>query len=483
MKYYPVQKLNELATKIVAFMPALERFFLNDDTIKEASKKLYHYVPTETYKNRQRPFAALIQGKIEKLFSKQELQRTLIYSKDNGLKGGVVDHHGILNHPVLIGVNIVPHFFRMFNRNANGDILTFATGNVPLNDPFHRRGFMVGGCKVNLFPKKDKNKIVYGLKKYDFQFVRSLQATHQWKFHSHEIQNFLQNIQKIIDSIDFSSCRTLGDQITKLNFYLWPLLFAQDLREKISNLVSIEYDDIVIEYLLYVLENDKESFIYRMLLEKDFRDRMLAHFEGKVGAWDEEKNRGTQFFWGINENNEHLRMKLVGGKLQSEDLDFETNWDLESLSDALRRKRILPGMLLKFSLILFYMGLKPFAGYGSGSYLAVLQKDMMKFLQNEYTKEAENVKSITVNNVTSVPVLLRRSKDGKIENFFAFDIMASGGLSEKYFEKINSVPLKFFMAPSLNAIYEYAFNLYGSGKKENIVATPDNYESLLSGVI
>jgi hypothetical protein len=483
MKYYPSAKLDELTKRVIGLMPNLERFFLSEDTISENSKKLYSYSPTEIYLKRQKEFSRLIQKKMQKLFSERELKQIKIPAINEGLKGGVVDHCGILNHPVLIGVNIVPNFFRMFNRAANGDILTFATGNIPLNDPFHRRGFMIGERKVNLFPKSDKNKVVYGLPKHNFSITQSLQITHQWKFHPPEIQKFLQEIQNIIDSVDFSNCECLGDQMTRINFHLWPLLFSEGLRKNVSDLISIEYDDVVIEYLLSILNHNKESFIYRMLFDVNFRTKMVAYFEGKIGAWDEENNRGTQFFWGLDDKNEHLRMKLDGDKLKSEDSDLTIDWNLESLTDALSKRKILPGMFLKFSLILFYTGIKPFAGYGSGNYLAVLQKDMMEFLENDYPSEVENIKNLIVNNVTSVPVLLHRNKDGKIENFFAFDIMLNGGLSETYFKKIDSVPLKFFMASNLNTIYEYAFNLYGKGEKENIVATPEDYESLLSDII
>jgi hypothetical protein len=483
MKYYPNQKLDDITKKIIELMPSLEQFFLSEDTILENSKKIYFYSPTETYYKRQKKFFELIQKKIKKLFSEKEFCNIKLFSIDEGLKGGVVDHHGILNHPVLVGVNIVPHFFRMFDRDSNGDILTFATGNVPLNDPLHRRGFMIGGRKVNLFPKSDKNKILYGLPKYNFSIIQSLQLTHQWKFHPSEIQKFLQEIQTKINEIDFSTCETLGDQITKINFYLWPLLFNSELRSKVSNLISIEYDDIIIEYLLFVLNNDKESFIYRMLFDNNFCERTLEHFEGKFGAWYRERNKGTQFFWGLDERNEHLRMKMIGNRLQSDDGNFTVNWNLEDISSALYNKKLLPGMFLKFSLILFYMGLKPFAGYGSANYLSVLQKEMINFLKNEYPDEVKNIQTLIVNNLTSVPVLLHRGKNGKIENFFAFDIMFSGGLSKEYFEKINSIPLKFFMAPNLNTMYEYAFNLYGKGQKENILVTPDDYEVLLSGII
>ena len=464
MKYYPVAKLNEIALRIVELMPALEPFFISEDAVLENSKKLYTYIALDKYKQRQKYFVSLIRKKIGSLFSKEELEQIQIPLSGDGLKGGVVDHHGILNHPVLIGANIVPHFFRMFDRNVNGDILTFATGNVPLNDPFHRRGFMIDGRKVNLFSRADKHKIVYGLDKYDFP------------------RKFPPNTQDLIDAIDFSSCHTLGDQITKINFYLWPLLFERSFRRKISNLISLEYDDMVIEYLLHVLETDQGSFIYQMLFDNSFRTRLIDYFQGRTGAWDEANNRGTHFFWGLGGKHEQLRMKLKNSKLQSTDGSFEIAWNLEELTRALRYKQILPGMLLKFSLILFYMGLKPFAGYGSANYLSVLQKDFLEFLRSDFPDEVSNIRELTVNNVTSIPVLLRH-RAGKIEDYFAFDIITNGGLPESYFKTLNSVPLKYFMAVNLNRMYDYAFNLYGQGEKETVVATEGDYERLLSKTI
>lgn len=361
--------------------------------------------------------------------------------------------------------------------------MTFATGNVPLNDPFHRRGFMIGGNKVNLYPKADKDKIVYGLGKYKFDFIENLNLTHQWKNHSAQAQEFLQKVQKIIAGIDFSSCESLGDQLTKINFYLWPLLFNETIRPQVSNLISVEYDDIVIEYLLKTSQEDPKSFIYQMLFDEAYLKKVISHFEGKTGAWDEKRKLGSHLFWGISNNNEHLRMKLAGNKFHSEDGSLKINWDLESIAQALREKKLLPGMLLKFSLILFYMGMKPFAGYGSANYLGTLQKDMIEFLKTDFPEESERIKSLQVNNLTSVPVLLKRGKEGNIENYFAFDIMFNGGLTQEYFKKINSVPLKFFMTPNLNTMYEYAFNLYGKGEKSLIVVDASDYEKLLGKVI
>jgi hypothetical protein len=57
--------------------------------------------------------------------------------------------------------------------------------------------------------------------------------------------------------------------------------------------------------------------------------------------------------------------------------------------------------------------------------------------------------------------------------------LLNGGLGKGYFEKVNSVPLKFFMAPFLTSIYDYAFNLYGKGEKESVAIDSSDFHSLL----
>lgn len=78
-------------------------------------------------------------------------------------------------------------------------------------------GVLLNGKKINLYPKGDKNKVVFGLSKYDFDFVNRLKfESHQWHEFTSEEQAILEKIRNIIINIDFSTCQYLGDQLKLL---------------------------------------------------------------------------------------------------------------------------------------------------------------------------------------------------------------------------------------------------------------------------
>lgn len=480
--FYKISKLDELTQEILDMMPALQEFFESEDTIEEYSKKLNDYQSDQIYIDRQKKFIEIAKNKINRLFNSEEKKKIKVLDNiEQGLKSGVVDHHGILNEPILLGVNIVSDYYKLFDREKNGDIFTFATGNVPLNDAFHRRGFMIDGKRVNIFRRDDKSKFVFQLSVQKINFVDSLKKNNQWNLYSRQTQNFLLQAQELISSIDLAGCETLGDQLTKINFHLWPLIFNSETREKVSNLISLEYEELAIDYLIYVLETDKSSFIYRFLFDVETREKALIHFEGKTGAWDGKRNRGTHFFWYYSDENKQVRLRLEKEVLVSEDGSIKIDWTEEEIVKSLRIRKLVPGMLLKYSLLIFYLGIRPLTGLGSTYYISLMQQDMFKFLKERYPEEAERMSKIKVNNMTTVPVVLKKTKQG-IEDYFAFDVMKDGGLTKEYLHRINQVSLKNFMATGLNVTYDYAFSKYGKGKKKEIIIKPEDYSSLFEGV-
>ena len=481
MKYYPIEKIDNFTRQIVDLMPPLEEFFANEDTIEPYSKNLHNPQTQQVYLERQKVFLELIQTKLHRIFNATERKKIkILEDSSKGLEAGVMDHHGILNDPILFGTNIVINYYRMFDREKNGDMLTFGTGNVPLNDPFHRRGFMIEDKRVILYKKEEKNNLVFQSPVRKIDYIESLKKNHFWHLYSQVAQKCLLETQDMISNIDFSGCEILGDQIVKINFYLWPLFFEQKIRSNVSNLISLEYDDLVIDYLIFVLENTADSFISRMLLDIKFRDRALEHFEGATGAWNKKTGKGSHFFWAI-QNNQQVRLTLADDILKSADGAVKLEWNKQALIEALKRRQILPCMLLKFSLIIFYMGLWPFTGYGSTNYITVMQRQLSDFLETDFPEEVDRIRKMKVNNMTSIPVVLRK-KENLIENYFAFDVIKDGGLPMDYLDKINKVPLKYFLAPRLDQLYEYAFNLYGKGAKSNIKITSDDCQPLFKKV-
>ena len=461
-KFYSDDKLNEIANEVVKFLPSLAFFYRSEEILSEYSKRINDYKPNETHLKRQLRFKQKIKEKIQRLFSKEELKKIDIgYINDDwGVEGGIVEHHGILDDPLLLSVHLVSNFYKLLNRSEYGDIFTFATGNIPLNEPFRRSGFKLAGRKINLFPKADRDKVVYGLGKYDFDIVARLQKAHQWHTYSKEQQNFLQKITNIIKNIDFSNCKYIGDQLTKINFYLWPYLFEEKLRPNIANLISLEYDEIVIDYLIYVLNNEKESFVYQMLFNETFKQKVIQEFSGVPGAWDDERGVGSYFFWALDENNERIHLELQNGYLVGKNKNYKVPFDLKSITAELEAKRMLPGMLLKFALIMFYMGMKPFAGY-SLEYLTRMKERMIKLLSEDFPEEAKLIEEIPLDNMNLISIC-KGSDDGKVKDLNAFDVFYQGGFGKDYFDKLDKVKFQDFMAPFLLFAYNYGLDKYGT---------------------
>ena len=461
--FYSDPKLNEVANEVIKYLPSLAPFYASEETLSEYSRRINLYRPNPVHLARQKRFKQKLKEKVEHLFNETERADLKIdLGEDWGVTGGIVDHHGIIDHPWLLAVHLVSNFYKLLNRETAGDILTFATGNVPLNEPFRRRGFTLNGKKINLYPKGDKNRVVFGLPPYDFDFVNRLKfESHQWHQFTPAEQATLEGAQAVIKGIDFSSCRYLGDQLTKINFHLWPLLFEEKLRPRTARFVAVEYDDIVIDYLVQVLQHERDSFVYQMLFEEKFRVKVLERFEGAVGAWSDEGGVGTHFFWGLDDNNEHVRLELKDGYLVGGDGSFKVEFTPEAVAERLLQKKLLPGMLLKFSLIMFYMGMKPLAGY-SLEYLTRMKQKMIEVLEEDFPEEAELAGQVPLDNMNLISICQGRDEQGTLKELHAFDIFFRGGLKEEYFQKLDSHAFKEFMIAPLLFAYDYGLGKYGN---------------------
>ncbi|MEI7497798.1 MAG: hypothetical protein WCK11_00760 [Candidatus Falkowbacteria bacterium] len=475
-QFYADKNLNEVANEVIKYMPSLEAFYQSKETLSEYSKRVNLYKPNKIHLERQSRFKQKLNEKIGRLFTKQELSdMKLNINNEWGVIGGIVDHHGILDHPWLLAVHLVSNFYKLLHRDTEGDILTFATGNVPLNEPFRRRGFLLNGKKINLFPRNDKDKVVFGLPKYEFDFVNRLKTeSHQWHTFTPKEQEVLEKIQSVIKNIDFSTCQYLGDQLTKINYYIWPYLFEEKLRGNVARFVSIEYDDLVIDYLVYVLKNEPNSFIFKMLFNDLFREKVLQKFEGAVGAWNEDGGSGTHFFWGLDEKNEHVRLELHNNFLVSNEDDFKIELSPEVICEKLLEKKLLPCMLLKFSLIIFYMGMKPLAGY-SLEYLTRMKQKIVEVLKEDFPIDAKLASLVPLDNMNLASICQGRNEHGDLKELHAFDIFYRNGFNEEYFKKLDSHPFNEFMVPPLLFAYNYGRNKYGNQdkKKEFIITEAD----------
>ena len=486
--FYSNAQLNEIVREVLKYLPSFEPFYESTESLTEYSRRISSYRAHSTHLNRQTRFKERIRKKIQSLFNTDELHGiNLDFMNDEwSIVGGIVEHHGILDHPLLLSVSLVSNFYKLLNRNQSGDILSFATGNISLNEPFRRRGLVMNERKINLFPRSDKEKVVYGLNKYDFDIINRLKVSHQWHSLTRDEQKIFIKINGLIHNIDFSSCNSIGDQLTKINFHLWPLLFHENLRNRLANLISLEYEDIVIDYLIFVLEHEQGSFVYQMLFDDGLRNEIFKEFAGVPGAWDEAKGVGTYFFWALDEHNKRIRLGFKDGCLVGNNESFKLKFELPLLINEMREKRMLPGMLLKFALIMFYMGMKPLAGF-SLEYLTRMRTRMARILQNNFPQEAGMIELIPLDNMNLISICKGINSRGRLHDLHAFDIMYHGGFREDYFEKLDRIPFRDFMASSLLFAYDYGIDKYGTNQdkenKKRFAVTEETLQKPLLGLV
>lgn len=105
---------NLMIAQIKKYSPIFKRFFELDLSLKEYSKGIYNFIHHPVYIKRQAIVKAEILKKFEKIFG-PDCQERLNIKLDEQLACNIVDHHQILNHPLLISDNVIaniPKFFK-----------------------------------------------------------------------------------------------------------------------------------------------------------------------------------------------------------------------------------------------------------------------------------------------------------------------------------------------------------------------------------
>ncbi len=456
--FYEDPGLNKIANLVVELMPTLAQFFRSEETLGEYSLRINTYQAPAAHIERQKYLKKLIREKIDTIFNNKERENIdLRLDDETGLTAGSMDHHGILNHPILTSIHALTNFYKLYNHKEFGDILTFATSNVPFNDPFHRRGIIFHDKKINLFPKKYEHKLMWGMPKYDFDIAGRLKEKHQWHLFDEKEQKFLEKITEEIRSLDFYGCRYLGDQMTKINFYLWKKLFPPEDQGRIANLIVVE-DTVFTDYLINLIKNEPESFVCQMIFNNDFRTKAIKKLEGIPGAWDEEKVVGSQLFWLIDEENERVRLTvqdgyLVGGK-------YKIKLEPAQIIDFLEKRKMIPCMLLKFSLVIVYLGMKTLTGF-SVEYTTRMVRAVRELLKDDFPEEFGLSKNIILDSMNVASITLGPDGHGGLRELYVFDVIYNGGFDKKILDKLGRMAYRDLLIPYLAFAYNYGLSKYG----------------------
>jgi hypothetical protein len=434
--------LEILRAGIQKHSPVVAEFFGREEKLSEYSKTLYQYESNPIHLKRQEVLAKAMEEKIKKLFN-HEVKLNL------PLTINIVDHHAILNHPMLIATNVIANAHQLLENKKSIVVLTSSI--VPPNNFFNKKGFELHEKRVQLFSNQEMHQASVFIPLHEFDFVKKLKNIGHWNKFSESEQAFLEMINREIQNLHFKSCQNYDDQISIINAHLWKQLFSREIRDKVPDLFYLPQEHIINSILPQFLK--EENIISKALFNKSFRESVLEAFSGIAGTWDEENKKGTHFFWYRDSDNEAKRLILQGENLVSDDKLIKIPLETETLSNKLQNFEIIPGMFVIFGLIVFWFGARPLVGHGSSTYLTRMKEAWLKVLSD--SEEANRIKSINTKGLIASPVVTFTKENGVFKNKFAFDVIMDGGMTKDYLDHLLSMKFKDLLKPALLDVYSY----------------------------
>lgn len=445
--------------EIIRLMPSFAETYADRRTLLQYSTCVPRSFPDPVHLQRQARIAALIATKIERLFGLESGVRLPAVVAGEGFACNIVDHQKLMSNPTQLSVPIIAHLADILSGRVGSDIFGFSTSAVGLEEPFNRRSIMFRGHRINLYPARRRNDVVYWAGKCEIDIARRAIETGVWRKFSARDQDFIVSISEEVKALDYGGCRGLSDQITIANRQLFPRLFTSGLRHQIPQLVQLDFEDVAAGYLAHLVESEPDSLPARMLLDPRLRERVLTVFDGLVGGWNSKTGAGSHFFWGRH-NCRRVRLTMRGETVHRADTTQVEKISAELIADKLRTREWMPGQILTFSALIFYAGIKPVMGW-SREFVARMKAALAALDDFIGAEEARRLGSIPLDNMCLFSVLKTDPSDPFSTDLSAYDIMADGGLRRSYLESAGDVELSRWLEPIIPATLRYAIEKYG----------------------
>ena len=451
-----------MVSQIKKYSPIFKPFFESELTLEEYSRTVYDFKKNQVYIDRQKLVKEEILNKFRKLFGPDAESRLKINFPPQ-LAINIVDHHQVLNHPLLIGDNVIANIDKFFQEEKQDAIVVISSGDVPPNNYFSKNGFQLHDKKVPIFSNSERELSSYYIAKRDFNFVEKLKQSKRWNEFDQVEQDFLTKEFEIIKSLDFSSCQDYKDQVAIIIQNSWPRMFEENFRQTLPDLLYITQEELTTSCLLKILKQD--NFVSQALFNKTFREKIIEAFRGIVVTWNEKEEKGTHFFWRKHPTEDRsLRMYLVGDVLVPTDQryqDLSVKLDKETILGLLEKKEIYPSLFLIFATLNFYFGIKPLVGQGSIIYLNLIRDKWIEVLKNsDFSDEVNNMKSYEIDKmIAGIGLFFDKSEEG-VKNLYAYDILYQNGITEKHLDSVFKIKFKDLLEISAPGIYDYVSQKY-----------------------
>lgn len=318
------------------------------------------------------------------------------------------DHHAFIQHPFWVNAEIVSGLPIWECPDSQIQfLLVFSFANVSMNNASgYPRGLLFHGgvngsgnlIRLPLFPDKDKMSTVWAHRKFTADDLVRLEESLDKKVREGVVvpERAVQVhalIQEFLAHADVLSAADLNEQITKINYRLWPRLFHHMDREslpleaRVPGLLYLEIETLVSELLLRHHLNDSSSYIYKLIFDAKTQDLVKKHFNGIPGAFSETQKWGTYHCWGIDARGQRVGLRLSNGKLVSADGSFSVDLKPKAIEAGLKNKTLMPAMSLCYATVALHYGFSCLGGFCQIHDLRLLQRAYQAIL-NE-SNEAE----------------------------------------------------------------------------------------------
>jgi len=388
----------------------------------------------------------------------------------------------------------------------NEDVIpNYTFGNVSLNNSTFPRGLITGdGVRIPIFPDSLKNSMVYCTAPFKYSdLVKLLNKAEKLlqnrKLSHKKYQVILKVINEIYNNEEILNLDSCSEQLNVINSKLWQLLF-QNCTDgyRLSDTVNLEIEPIAVELIEQDL-NNYSSLLYKILFDTELRENLLNKLSGKYGCWDvrklnelnyslseldhilsepekklkykEDRARlkggcGTVFFWGIDSKGRRVPLILASengtlfltGITDSKD-KFTIKYDSDSIINALKRKKLLPGLFTVFLEIAFVRNLACCGGFMQVDYLTVM-RDMLSeaLLETGHNRWGKIIKKIKTDYLcTGFEFIFNKADDGNYFPSGTFEILEKNGFDDIAIEKIKKVTVREANLFGMNYIYNAVF--------------------------
>lgn len=314
------------------------------------------------------------------------------------------DHHGPIVNQSFCNANLLTTATYAEHNDPNLKyVIVLPCSNVSLNNITFPRGLifnsvvdgMVQLQRLSFLPSNAHSAIVYNFRAYTEQDLKKLHQVVKDKLKSHLISISLSDKLHHLFDVVYADPAVMGqgnfsEQMIVANDRLWQLYFSSS-NVVPSRLLDIEQETMTTELLLrYHLFED--TIISNMLFSEEYIPLLEQYFSGIMGAFNAKTKTGTYFFWGISAD-KHYRVQLwkEGNQLVSSDGSIVIDFTPAAVANALRERKIIPSLLLVFSTLCFYYGLKCLGGFNQINYLTAMKNAYLKM-----NVDRQNYRSIEV---------------------------------------------------------------------------------------